>query len=119
MSSPKQDIGFQFEEKARRFLEQNGLNFIEKNFRCENGEIDLIMQEKDYIVFVEVRSRNNYIEALESISSAKQNRVIRAAKFFLLTNDLFDKVDCRFDVIAMDETETHWIKNAFNVETTA
>lgn len=120
MVSPKQKVGYKAEEKACAFLQSKGLILVEKNFSCERGEIDLIMKENDYIVFVEVRSRNsNYTEALESISQAKQHRVIRAATIFLLHKNWFNKIDCRFDVIAMDETETHWIKNAFNVETSA
>ena len=53
--SEKQIIGYKAEEKALFFLEERGLKVVERNFRCRFGEIDLIMQDNDVLVFVEVR----------------------------------------------------------------
>ena len=57
------------ENKARQYLEKHGLKFVEKNYRCRNGEIDLVMQDKNELVFVEVRYRKNdsYGSALDTI----------------------------------------------------
>ena len=118
MASPKQTIGHNAEEKAKIYLEKEGLQSLDQNYLCKMGEIDLVMKEGDYIVFVEVRFRDNenYTAALESITPSKQNKVIKAATYFLLENNLYNKVDCRFDVVVMDNLEIHWIKNAFSVE---
>ena len=61
------------EQKACQFLQQKGLTLIEKNYRCRNGEIDLIMLDKDQLVFVEVRFRKNedYGTAIDSVISIK------------------------------------------------
>lgn len=115
----KQTIGKNSEDYACHFLQTNGLQLIERNFRCRFGEIDLIMQENDSMVFVEVRTRNrtDYGNALESISRSKQRKVIRTAAYFLQQQKLYDKIACRFDVISLqnhaDETTLEWIKNAF------
>lgn len=117
MASPKQTLGYDAEEKACAYLKSQGLILIEQNFQLASGEIDLIMQDGEYVVFVEVRSRErDYREALESITSAKQHKVIKTAMLYLLEKNCFNKVDCRFDVIVTDNTEIHWIKNAFSIE---
>lgn len=117
----KRSIGAAAENKARIFLEKNGLTFLEKNYACQFGEIDLIMQDGEYIVFVEVRLRNNedYTSALESISKTKQYRISKTAIFYLIEKKWLNKMDCRFDVLAMDDTTIDWIKNAFDVEMTS
>ena len=116
MASPKQKKGYTAEKKACAYLESQGLKLIERNFRIKSGEIDLIMREKEYLVFVEVRFRKSedYETALESITAAKQRKVVRTAIHYLISKDCFEKVDCRFDVVAMNNRETHWIKNAFS-----
>jgi putative endonuclease len=118
MASPKQTLGHDAEEKARVYLEAQGLTLLDQNYYSHAGEIDLIMKENDYVVFVEVRSRNhqNYKEALESITPAKQRKVIKTATYYLLEKKWFNKVDVRFDVLVMDNSKIHWIKNAFNAE---
>lgn len=118
MASPKQILGYHAESKACAFLELHGLILLDQNYHGPTGEIDLIMKEGDYVVFVEVRSRNdqNYQEALASITPTKQRKVIKTAIHYLLEKNWFNKVDCRFDVVAMDERENHWIKNAFSAE---
>lgn len=104
------------ETKARLFLEKNGLRFLEKNYRCLAGEIDLIMQDETFHIFVEVRLRKNarYGNGAESITQSKQQRVIRSATHYLQKKKLLGRVDCRFDVLAIDgEQQIEWIKNAF------
>ena len=63
-------IGSEAERFARTFLEQQGLTFIMKNYRCRTGEIDLVMQDGDELVFVEVkyRSQSQYGSAIEFFS---------------------------------------------------
>ena len=63
------DKGQQIEQQVSRYLQKQGLRLIEQNYQCRGGEIDLIMKEKNTLVFVEVRFRKNarFGSALESI----------------------------------------------------
>lgn len=108
-------IGHNAETEARYFLEKHGLVFVEQNYHCPGGEIDLVMREGDYYVFVEVRMRQNpeHGDSLESITRSKQRRVMRSALHYLQKHFLMDQVDCRFDVVAIDKGKLSWIKNAF------
>jgi putative endonuclease len=116
-------IGAQAEAQAEAFLQQQGLVTRTKNYRCKLGEIDLIMLQKTALgncfVFVEVRLRTNkrFAPAVETVDYRKQQKIIRTATRFLQEQRLFDKVACRFDVIALDQTGTappiQWIQNAF------
>lgn len=111
--------GLKAEKKARRFLEDNGLIFIANNFRTKTGEIDLIMQDQECIVFVEVRSRRDlgFGNALESIQNNKIQRIINTAAFYLQTQNWLETKSSRFDVVAIDKseekTQIEWVKNAF------
>ena len=73
------------EDAAKTHLEQRGLKLLEQNFRCRRGEIDLIMQDGTGLVFIEVRYRrqNRFGSALESVTPAKQARVVAAARYYL------------------------------------
>lgn len=111
-------IGIKAEQEAKEFLLNRGLTFIANNYNCKAGEIDLIMRDKTTYVFVEVRYRkkSKYGSGLESVTKSKQQKIIRAAKYYLLENQLFDKILCRFDVISSsdeDEEKLLWTKDAF------
>ena len=108
------------EQKACDFLQSQGLKLVTHNFRCNMGEIDLIMQEEDDLIFVEVRSRHqeDYGTALESVSINKQRKIIRAAVFYLLGENLFNKKNCRFDIVSVSGKHyaCTWVKNAFSTQ---
>lgn len=111
--------GKQAENLACSYLQQHGLQLIERNFRCRFGEIDLVMQDKTSLVFVEVRYRIDYGfgSSAESITSHKQRKLRNTAQIYLQNNPLFGKKACRFDVVAIDivkhQSKVEWIKNAF------
>ncbi len=115
----KQKSGQLAESKAYTYLLTQGMTLLIKNYRCSFGEIDLIMQDKEDIVFVEVRSRSrdDYGHASESISLTKQNKLIKTAIHFLQKRAWIDKVASRFDVVTIhmngNEDQLEWIKNAF------
>ena len=124
MSNSSVFIGALAESEACDFLEKHGLTLIEKNFFVLNaqgkkiGEIDIIMRDKEFLVFIEVkkRGRKDYGDALEMISKQKQSRLIRTAIHYLLRNYSYDKEYCRFDVIGISKDKIEWIKNAFEVQ---
>jgi putative endonuclease len=110
------------EHHACEFLQRQGLQLLRRNYRCHQGEIDLIMQDRQDIVFVEVRVRNNHFcgDALDSVNYSKQQKLIKTATHFLHCNKLWDNVNCRFDVIgisyAQTEATVEWITDAFSVD---
>jgi len=106
--------GIKAEDRAQEFLSAHGLSLICKNYRCKQGELDLIMSDRNSLVIVEVRYRKSdtYGSALESITASKQAKIIAATQHYLATQ----KTDCplRFDVIAISGSgQMDWIKNAF------
>jgi len=109
--------GLQAEEVARDYLKIQGMKWIESNYRCRLGEIDLIMRDGEYLVFIEVRSRSSVSHggALESITYHKQQKLVRTASLYLLIHKLHDKVPIRFDVVSIEgkNQQLTWIKNAF------
>lgn len=112
----KRQKGASFEQEARLFLEKQGLKFIAANqyFKC--GELDLIMQDQDTIVFIEVRQRSHsqFGSAVESVDRRKQKKWLDAANLWLAKQDRsLEDTDCRFDLIAFGKTvnELEWIEN--------
>jgi putative endonuclease len=111
--------GWLREQQARSYLEKQGLKWLCSNYFCPRGEIDLIMLDKDTLVFVEVRYRkvDGFGEGIETVRSFKQKRMIKAAWQFLLENHLVDKINARFDVIGIsDDSPVNWIQNAIEVQ---
>jgi len=106
--------GKKAEDVACNFLIQNGLSLVTRNFSCRYGEIDLIMQDSDTLVFVEVRYRqsNKFGMAAETIDNNKQRKLVFTANYYLQKNP--SPLATRFDVIAMSEKHPiEWISNAF------
>ncbi|MGJ8513682.1 hypothetical protein R84981_000580 [Carnimonas sp. R-84981] len=113
-------FGQRIEAEAARFLIQQGLKEVGRNAHARGGEIDLIMRDRDMLVFVEVRYRRNngYGSALESVTATKQRRLIAAASAYLQRHQL--DCACRFDVVAVtgnaaDALDFHWISSAFEL----
>ncbi|WP_229008554.1 YraN family protein [Methylophilus sp. Leaf408] len=107
--------GIAAEAAAARFLKQQGLVLVAQNYSCRFGEIDLIMQEKSTLVFVEVRLRSNqkFTSAADSIHHHKQQKLIRAAQYYLQSQDI--NRPCRFDAVLFNEPtfeSPNWIRNA-------
>lgn len=115
----RQQKGHQAEQAAKQYLEKQGFIFMQANFHSRHGEIDLIMQDADTIVFIEVRYRTNdqWGSALESIDSRKQERIKKTALHYLHQKNAHESA-VRFDVIAMQADNDkplaiNWVKNAF------
>ena len=110
-STERQQTGAKAEDDALAFLQAQGLKPVTRNFRCRSGEIDLIMQDGNTLVFVEVRKRKNrlYGGAAASITPAKQQKIIKTAYFYLQRYKTLPA--CRFDVVAWDGNACQWLKN--------
>ena len=104
------------------YLQSHGLKLIEKNFSCRLGEIDIIMHDRDMLVFVEVRFRRNnaFGGGLESVTRRKQHKLRQAAEFYLQQKSRYK--NARIDVVSMalnsgtgdrQYYSFDWIKNAF------
>lgn len=113
--SAKQQQGQLGEQQALAYLQQQGLSLVETNFNCKAGEIDLIMRERDTLVFVEVRKRDGSYRgaAADSITPAKKRRVIRAAQLYL--SRFAQMPACRIDVVTIDGGALEWLPNAIEV----
>lgn len=116
------DLGRRGEDRALAHLQLQGLELVERNYRCRAGEIDLVMCEGAVLVLVEVRSRSraDFGSAAASIGARKQRRFILAARHLLLTRPELRRLRTRFDVVAIDPGEqpgappvVTWIRNAF------
>lgn len=119
----RQQIGQLAEDRALAHLQAKGLQLRQRNFRCRLGEIDLIMHDKEYLVFVEVRYRQSqvYGGALASVTPSKQQRLIRAAQVYLQQPEQSDVLNnpMRFDVLALSAPQNEpaiiWIPHAFTL----
>jgi len=104
------------EQKAAQYLQEQGLKLIEQNYRSRFGEIDLIMQDGDTLVFVEVRQRRNadFGDAASSIDLHKQQRIILTSQHYL--SGMAHMPACRFDALLFGgnpDESAQWLKNAF------
>ncbi len=114
-----QERGRRAEDIASLYLQRQGLVLVERNFQCYQGELDLIMLDRDCFVFVEVRLRGriDYGSPIDTISRSKQRKMIRAASIYLQKKQLLHRISSRFDCVGLHPTagkmQIEWIKNAF------
>ena len=85
MPDPRTSLGNRGEELARRMLVEKGYLILDTNYRCRWGEMDIIAQQGDQLVFVEVRTRSSarYGTPEESITEAKKRRLLATAQDYL------------------------------------
>lgn len=106
--------GARAEDLCAELLRASGLRLLARNWRCRHGEIDLIAEEEGTVVFAEVRQRSGsgFGGAAESITRAKRNRLLAAARLYL---SLRREALCRFDVFLVEgePRQVRWIRNAF------
>ena len=106
------------EDHACRYLQARGLQLVQRNYHSRRGEIDLVMQDKDSLVFVEVRYRrqSRFGSAAESIDRRKQSKLIACANHYLQAFPGIAGQPCRFDVVSIggNMKRIEWIRNAFD-----
>ena len=111
----RRSLGMQYERRASQHLTMLGAQVLEQNFTAPGGEIDMIIHMDGYLVFVEVKGRSSghFGRAAESVTLSKQKRISTAACHYLSNNE-FQDMPIRFDVVAIDGDELIHIKNAFD-----
>jgi putative endonuclease len=106
------------ENVAANYLKNKGYRIIERNYRKQRAEIDIIAKKDEMIVFVEVKTRknSNFGYGFEAVTRHKQEQIIKAAKLFCQEKEIID-TPCRFDVISIEKDGKHYkidhFENAF------
>ena len=114
--------GLEGEKRVANYLRNKGFSVIKQNYVCKYGEIDIIAQNNEYILFVEVKTRkqNSLVSGIESVDAFKQNRILKTAQDFLTKTEC--ELQPRFDVAEVTVFEKqdgstgyklHYITNAF------
>ena len=111
----KRQTGAFWEEAVAGWLERNGVSIRDRNFRCSQGEIDIIGYHQDCLVFFEVKYRKNtaFGTAAEAVGYKKQQTICRCADFYLYRNRIPENTSVRFDVVAVCGDKIDWLQNAF------
>jgi putative endonuclease len=117
-SSHAKTLGDLGEQKAVEYLLEQGFVILERNYRAGHGEIDIVAQEGEYLVFVEVKTchSTSFGEPEAWVTPLKQKRMISAARKYRIHHQVWD-ADCRYDIIAFrfanDKMLINHIRDAF------
>lgn len=107
--------GLTGEEIAQNYLEEHGMRCLESRHREKAGEIDLIMEEGETLVFVEVKTRFSDAvpgNGLRAVNKAKQKRIAKSAMLYLIKHRWMNRY-VRFDVVEVNRDGVLHIPNAF------
>lgn len=114
--------GAVIEAAARDFLLSQGLDAIAANANYRFGELDLVMLDRDVVVFVEVRYRRNasFGGGAASVDAGKRRKLVKAAQAFLVAHRRFADAPCRFDVVDASGDPASpafdWLRDAFRAD---
>lgn len=111
--------GITGEEKAGEFLIKNGYSILDRNFRIREGEIDIIAEKQNFLVFVEVKTlpHGNAEILAHELNSIKRKKIIKTSKYYLQKHRQYNNRFIRYDVIAIDVPgldPVYHIENAFS-----
>lgn len=123
MRDSRQAVGRRGEAAARAYLERRGVRIVAVNYSCAAGEIDLVGQERDTLLFIEVKTRTSgtFGPPHLAVHRQKQRQIVRAAQWYLSERRRPD-VACRFDVLAVTFPDgdgaprIEWVRDAFPAE---
>lgn len=108
------------ENQVADYLQKCGNEILERNYRCKQGEVDIIIRLRSgCLVFVEVKTRSSCEcgQPVEAVTRGKRAKIVRTAQHYLIEHDLFDKVDVRFDIAEVfdefDPPQINYLENAF------
>ena len=110
----KRTIGDKGEDFAVKYLRKKHYKILERNYSGKFGEIDIIVKDGEYIVFVEVKTRSGdeYGAPCEAVDARKREKYFKVAEEYLLRNGKSDS-PCRFDVVEIEKGQINHIINAF------
>lgn len=116
MEINKRAVGSDKESLVSDFLQKNNVEILERNFTTEQGEIDIIGKDGDYLVFFEVKYRisKKYGNPLEAVTYSKRKRIVKAARVYLYAKRYPEKTFIRFDCVGILDGRIEWVKNAFD-----
>ncbi len=111
------EIGVSGETSATNYLKNNGYVILARNYRFERNEIDIICEKKGTIVFVEVKKRSGdkFGSPIEAITLEKTKKITFVAQQYLISRELLDKCNARFDVIGITKDKFTHIEDAFRI----
>lgn len=118
MTMERQALGKCGEDQAVRELERRGYAVLARRYRTRHGEIDIVAEDGETIVFVEVKAKETteFGSAVEAVTVRKQRKVVSMAVDYLARNRLTSR-PCRFDVVAIDgvgsDAELTYYRGAF------
>ena len=107
----KHEIGKIGEALASKYLQDNGYKIIERNFKCRQGEIDIITEYKEELIFIEVKTRTNlkYGKPIEAVNQIKEKHIKKATSYYLYKNNK-ENERIRIDVI-----EVYYLKDKYRI----
>ncbi len=117
-------IGLEGEKEAARYLRKKGYHILEKNFRTNGGEVDIVARDGETLVFVEVKSRRGiqFGEGHWAVDMKKRRHLTQAALLYMLKHGIQDRL-CRFDLVVIEnkgnelkKSHVALIQNAFDAE---
>jgi len=113
-------LGEDKEVLAAGWLRRQGMKILARNFRCRQGEIDLIALDEaggPALVFIEVKYRKNAAcgHPEEAVDVRKQRVISKVALFYLARYRIPPDTPLRFDVVAIEGERIRWIRNAFSI----
>ena len=116
----KREVWTRGEVAAKRYLEGKGYRLLAENYALATGEIDLVMQDGDVVVFVEVKARETlaYGEPIEAVTPQKVRKIVLTAQSFLVAKRMMDR-SVRFDVVEVLCGEVRHTENAFTLQDAA
>ncbi len=114
MADQRKIVGQQGEDLVAHTLLKQGFVIVERNYRKQYGEIDIIARKKNLILFVEVKRRTHaYFHLEELVTPSKQRKIIMVAKEYIAKHQLLEH-DFRFDIALIDGDQLTYLENAFN-----
>lgn len=108
-------VGGIYEEQCANYLKKHGFQIVTQNYKCKIGEIDIIAVKNNILRFIEVKYRKNesFGFPIEAVNKRKQNKIMKAASWFLNENKQYQNMLCSFDVISITENHVEYLFNCF------
>lgn len=111
----KRQIGKEYETRTIQYMKGQGMEILERNYHCRQGEVDIVARENSYLLFVEVKYRKDLQKGYpaEAVTPAKQKRIRQVAWYYLYEHHMPEETPVRFDVAAILGKEMQYIRDAF------